>query len=77
VPTVGFHDGTGSVYGGQTSVPQGVGGSVSFRLLAASDATTTIVVSLEVESSGNSAQAVQIADAVIETIRFPSDEGAA
>ena len=89
VPAVGFHGGIGSVYGGEVNTAQGSGQAIAVELVAASDATTTILVtalfdappfeqaSFPEAEAGKENPALQAADEVIETIRFPSDGGAA
>jgi hypothetical protein len=76
VPTLGFHPGVGEALEGPLRTPQGPGSLVKVTSVAATSGNVTVVVGavyiLRTDSSIDKALD-QIADSVVDTVRFPSD----
>jgi pSer/pThr/pTyr-binding forkhead associated (FHA) protein len=82
VPLLGFHPGVGEVLEGDAKTPQGPGGLLKVAALAAQSGKLTVVAGViySVQRASNQRNDPdgpldQMADTVLETVRFPSDGG--
>jgi hypothetical protein len=76
-PRVGFRDGIGGAYTGVSDTPQGPSQPISLVLMAArdEDIVTYLTLLTSEEDTGNKPFVFQEVDAVMNTMRYPSETG--
>ena len=72
-PIVGYRDGVGGLYGGTLDSPQGPSMDVAVAVLAASDGEISLLVTV-VSPEEIREPAFVMADSLLNTLRWPSDE---